>query len=632
MNKSRDILKKYWGYDQYRPMQEEIVDDVIYGHDALALLPTGGGKSICFQVPGIAREGITIVISPLIALMQDQVKNLQSKGIRAKYIISGMSYREIDIILDNARFGGLDFLYTSPERIQSKLFIERFKLMNVGLIVVDEAHCISEWGHDFRPSFKEIFKLREIHPEIPIIALTATATTRVREDIIQQLRLKTPKIHEASFERSNLSYECYKTENKLAKILNFCKEREALCGIVYCQTRKSVKDVARALHANKISVGIYHGGMTKDDRDKMLNDWLSDKIKVMVSTNAFGMGIDKPDVRYVMHYEFPPTLEAYFQEAGRAGRDGKESRTIVFWETQDLITLKTRIQQQFPSIKVISNTYRALCNHLKIAIGSGKDESYPFEIKKLSDTFGLNPLETYNSLKILEMNNDLVFSEGVFHPTKVKFSIGNSELYNFQIQHSKFVGLTTLLSRSYPGIFDQYYEIHEAEFSKRLNISNHELDTQLKQLEKYGILDVSWSSSLPTVTFSHERLPDDYLSISSEVYTVRKEHAETKLLHALNFLTEPVCRSVQLITYFGQEASPCGKCDVCKENEAVFYEMDKLKNLLLTILENIQTFDDCLEKTNATGNQLKNALKELVLDEKIITFEGKFQIAKKKKV
>ena len=626
MDKSREIVKKYWGFDRFRPMQEEIVDTVIYGHDTLALLPTGGGKSLCFQVPGIAREGITLVISPLIALMQDQVANLQSKGIRAKSIISGMSHREMDITLDNARFGGLDFLYTSPERIQSKLFIERFKGMNVGLIVVDEAHCISEWGHDFRPAFKEIYKLREIHPDVPIIALTATATDKVRADILKQLQLKSPKIFEASFERSNLSYETQESENKLVAIVNYCKSHDDLCGIVYCQTRKSVKDVARILQANRISVGVYHGGMTKEDRERMLKDWLTDKIKVMVSTNAFGMGIDKPDVRFVLHYEFPPTLEAYFQEAGRAGRDGKESRAIVFWEKQDLTTLQERIKQQFPEITTIKTTYRAVCNFLKIAIGSGKDESYPFEIAKLCSAFQLNPLQAYNSLKILEMNNDLVFSEGVFHPTKVKYAIGNKELYNFQIQHSKFLGLTTLLSRSYAGIFEQYFEIHEKEFCTRLAINAMELENQLKQLEKYGVLDISWKSSLPTVTLTHERLPDDYLSISAEVYTYRKQNAEQKLEKALQFIQLPICRSVQLLKYFGQESEPCGKCDVCKNNSKTTYRTKELKEILLPFLQNMQTLEDCIAKTNASSEQVKNALKELILEEKIEAFDGKFKV------
>jgi ATP-dependent DNA helicase RecQ len=621
MDKSRDILKKYWGFDQFRHLQEDIVDDTINGYDTLALLPTGGGKSICFQVPGIAREGITLVISPLIALMQDQVANLQARGIRAKSIISGMSYREIDITLDNARFGGLDFLYTSPERIQSKLFIERFKLMNLGLIVVDEAHCISEWGHDFRPSFKEIYKLRELHPEIPIIALTATATQRVREDIVQQLHLNKPKIHESSFERNNLSYEAYKTSNKLTNILEYCQKHVGECGIVYCQTRKSVKEIARLLHANKVSIGIYHGGMTKEDRDRMLSDWLSSKINVMVATNAFGMGIDKPDVRFVLHYEFPPSLEAYFQEAGRAGRDGKESRTIVFWEENDVANLKLKNEIQFPPIERVKTTYRALCNHLKIAIGSGKDETYHFEIKKLCDNFQLNPLETYNSLKILELNNDLVFSEGVFHPTRVKFSVGNRELYNFQIKHSKFVGITTLMSRTYPGIFDQYFEIHEAEFAKRLNINKTELLSQLEQMEKYGVCDVSWSSSLPSVTLSHERLPDDYLSLSPEVYQTRKDNAQTKLDAALNFILLDECRSVQLLRYFGQESNECGKCDVCLKKNRKDYQIAELKSLLYGFLKTEKTFEECSHHTFAQDEQLKLALKELILDEKV-QFKG----------
>lgn len=626
MERGRDILKKYWGFDKFRSVQESIVDDVIYGHDVLALLPTGGGKSICFQVPGIAREGLTLVISPLIALMQDQVNNLQSRGIRAKSIISDMSYREIDITLDNARFGGLDFLYTSPERIQSKLFIERFKLMNIGLIVVDEAHCISEWGHDFRPSFKEIYKLREYHPEVPIIALTATATVKVREDIIQQLRLKSPKIHESSFERNNLSYECYPTENKANKIINYCQENSSSCGIVYCQTRKSVKEIAKILHANKLSIGIYHGGMTKADRDLMLRKWMEGKVNIMVATNAFGMGIDKPNVRFVLHYEVPPTLEAYFQEAGRAGRDGNESRTIVFWEKNDLQNLKDRLDSKFPPIETVKLTYRALCNHLKIAIGSGKDETYHFEIKKLCDFFQLNPLETYNSLKILELNGDLVFSEGVFNPTKVKFTIGNRELYNFQIQHSKFIGLTTLLSRTYPGIFDQYFEIHEKEFSKRLSIQESELNNQLKQLEKYGVLDISWSSSLPSVTLTHERLADDYLMLSEEVYHSRKINSEKKLESVIDFLTKNECRSIQLLRYFGQDSSECGKCDVCKAKNSNNYASKELKELLLNLLINQQTFDDCLEKTNADQATLKNTLKELLLEERIVSFEGKFRI------
>lgn len=625
MEKSREILKKIWGFDSFRSIQETIVDDAIYGHDVLALLPTGGGKSICFQVPGIAREGLTLVISPLIALMQDQVNNLVAKGIRAKAIISGMSYREIDIILDNARFGAIDFLYTSPERLKSNLFIERFKLMNIGLIVIDEVHCISEWGHDFRPSFRAIHELRAIHPTVPFMALTATATDRVKKDIVKELHLNQPKIHESSFERSNLSYEAYQTVNKQQKILDFCQNNPNTCGIVYCQTRKSVKEIARLLHANKLSVGVYHGGMTKEDRSLMLNNWLTNKISIMVATNAFGMGIDKPDVRFVLHYEFPPSLEAYFQEAGRAGRDGNAARGIVFWEEKDCTDLIARQQQAFPPIELIKSTYRALCNHLKIAFGSGKDETYFFDIGKFCSQFNLKPIDTYNALKILGLNNDLVFTEGVFHPTKIKLAIGNKELYNFQIQHPSLLPIITLITRSYPGIFDNYFELHTQEFCKRLSISTQELDQLLKQLEKYGIIDISWQSNDPSVTFTHERLPDDYLNLSTEVYLDRKNNADKKLSAALTFLQTNECRSKFVLSYFGQKGEECGKCDNCLKKKQNPISVVTISSQLLDFLNEPHTFNDCLEHFQLAENHLKEIIKTLELEEKIIFSAGKYQ-------
>ncbi len=626
MEKSREILKKYWGFDHFRPMQEEIVDDVIYGHDTLALLPTGGGKSICFQVPGIAREGLTVVISPLIALMQDQVDQLSRKGIRAKAIVSGMSYKEIDIILDNARFGAVDFLYTSPERIQSKLFIERFKQMNVGLIVVDEAHCISEWGHDFRPSFMEIKRLREIHPKVPVIAVTATATQPVKDEIISKLALKDVRIHEKSFVRDNLSYEVYKVENKVAKLLDFCKQQGNNTGIIYCQTRKAVKEIARLLIAHKFSVGIYHGGMSKKERDQMLTDWMLDRRHIMVATNAFGMGIDKPDVRFVLHAEFPFSLEAYFQEAGRAGRDGNEARAITFWENQDFELIEQRIHDQFPPVDIIKNTYRALCNYLKVAIGSGVEETYPLDLKDFCKHFNLNYIETYHSLKILELNGDISLSEGIFHPTRVKFSIGNTALYNFQVQHDKFLSLTQLLSRSYPGIFENYHVIDEDVVAKRLSISSPQLTELLKNLETYGVLDISWRTNLPTVTFLHERLPDDYLTIAYSSYKQRQEIALKKIEAVETFLFAHQCRSVQLLKYFGQEANKCGKCDVCRSENQKQISMQELKKDLLVILKNMQTLEDCVTKTNVNQETVTLALKALLLEEKIVSLDNKFII------
>ena len=616
MDRSRQILWDFWGFEKFRPQQEDIVDDAINGHDVLALLPTGGGKSVCFQVPGIAREGLTIVISPLIALMQDQIQNLQRRGIQAKAITSGMSFREIDITLDNARFGGLKFLYISPERITTTVFHERLKAMEVGLVVVDEAHCISEWGHDFRPAFMNIRFIREIHPGTPIIALTATATDRVRKDIITQLAMKDPIIHEASFSRPNLSYEVYKSSNKTQSILSFLSENANDCGIVYCQTRKSVKEVAKLLFAHGISAGIYHGGMDNVSRSDMLNAWLAGKIKVMVATNAFGMGIDKPDVRNVLHYELPNSLEAYFQEAGRGGRDGNPSRAIVFWEDQDMIRLQEQFSIQFPPIETIKLTYRALCNHLRVAIGSGKNETYFFDIRKLCEHFKLELLATYNCLKFLELNGDLSFSEGVFHPTKVKFAVGNRELYNFQVKQEKYLNLSTLLSRSYPGIFEQYFEINEAEIHKRLKVTKDELNRQLQELEKFGILDISWSSDLPSVTFLHERLPDDYLVIAPEVYRFRLENAHTKLDAVTAYIMSDECRSLKLINYFGQESNSCGNCDICKRKN----EHKNAKELIdstLSLLEEKLSIQQLSSKIGIKENALKPILRQLLLDELI---------------
>lgn len=609
MSSANDILKKYWGFDNFRPTQDKIVDASIYGHDVLALLPTGGGKSICFQVPGLLRDGLCLVVSPLIALMQDQVKNLQSRGIRAQALMGGMSIREIDILLDNAKFGGFDFLYTSPERLKSKLFIERCKQMNLGLIVIDEAHCISEWGHDFRPAYREIAELREWHPDVPMIALTATATVATREDIKEQLKLKNPHYFENSFVRDNISYEVVQTPNKTQALLQIVERFKGDTGIIYCNTRKGTKDIMRLLQEKKVSSTLYHGGLNQKERDLRLEYWMHDKVKIMVATNAFGMGIDKPDVRFVVHFDTPETIEAYFQEAGRAGRDGKLSRTFLLTNKTDVDTLEQRVEQKFPSLDEVKRTYRALCNFLRIAIGAGDQESYEFNLREFIKKFEFNPISAYNSLKILELNEDIVLNESAHHPTRLKFSIGNTALYSFQIKYDRFSNLITLLSRSYPGIFTNFYQIDEVEVAKRLKISVPQVSKLLKQLEEQGVIDIQWQTDDPIVTLLHERLPDDYLNIATKVYHQRKKVAFEKMAAMKNFIESKTCRSQLLLAYFDQESEACGSCDVCKMETELTYSFEELVENAKTILQQPKSM---VAFKNEIGIQSKKVIEPLI--------------------
>lgn len=627
MQKSREILKKFWGFDSFRPLQEDIVDNTINGHDTLAILPTGGGKSICFQVPGIALDGVVIVISPLIALMEDQVQNLQKKNIKANLLSGAMSYREIDIMLDNARFGDIKFLYTSPERLRSQLFIERFKLMNVALIVIDEAHCISEWGHDFRPSYKEISLLRDYKPNVPIIALTASATKIVQQDICEQLNLKKPETFSGSLERKNISYRTFQVENKIKPILDYCLKRPETCGIIYCQTRRSVKELAQHLLSHKISTGFYHGGLNPEDRKIMMQNWMNGTYSIMVATNAFGMGIDKPDVRFVLHYEIPTNLEAYYQEAGRAGRDGQPAGAISFWEEKDISRMKKQLIQKYPNLEKIKAIYNALCNFLQIAIGSGDQETYSFDIQKFCQSYDMNILDVYNSLKILQLNGNIDFDEATFHPTRIKFSIGNTALYSFQVMNEKSSRLITALTRSFPGIFDRFVRIQEAEIAKKIGTSEADITRQLKFLEQNGIVDVEYKSNHPKITFLNERLPEGYLSISSDIYLNRKNTEEKKLTSIIDYLKSKECRSVLINRYFGEDSEKCGTCDNCQfDKNNVLKQSD-----LLSIIPQLLPADivELSMKIGVSNEDIKAAVRELIQNETVEVINQKITLIPK---
>ena len=622
MEKSLEILEKYWGYKSFRPLQEEIVDSVIYGHDTFAILPTGGGKSICFQVPGLTLEGLTLVISPLIALMEDQVKTLNSKGIKSILISSAMSYREIDVALDNARFGNVSFLYTSPERLKSTLFLERFKQMNISLIVVDEAHCISEWGHDFRPAYREIEAIKKIHPNAPIIALTASATPEVQDDIIEQLKLKEPKIFRGDVKRHNISYEAIETENKIQTVIEYCKRHPNQCGIIYCQTRKEVKDVVMKMRTLQISAGMYHGGMLAADRSYMLDLWLKNQIRIMVATNAFGMGIDKSDVRFVLHIDAPNNLEAYYQEAGRAGRDGNTSLARIYWDKNSINHLNDQVKLKYPPIDRIKTIYSSICNFLQVAVGSGEMEVYEFDILGFSKVFKFGVGEIYNSLKLLELNETISLLENNFFPTRLKFTIGSSALYKFQVAHESTAQLIQLLTRSYPGIFERYINVDELELSKRLNTDKSTVRQLLQYMEKYGVIEIRYQSTLPQLTLISPRIDEKQLQLKSEVFFQRKKTDELKLNAMIDYITTDYCRSALIAIYFGFENEKCGICDNCRvENNEPITEKE-LQSQIASLLP--LSLEEITEISNLNIEQLKPLLRSLVLEEKLIYKESKF--------
>ncbi|HIP36040.1 MAG TPA: RecQ family ATP-dependent DNA helicase [Crocinitomix sp.] len=586
--KSKEILKHYWGYDNFRDVQEDIIASVLSGKDTLALLPTGGGKSICYQVPGIQMEGICLVVSPLIALIHDQVNNLKKRGIKAIALTSGMTKREIDIALDNAIYGDFKFLYVSPERLKSKIFLERFHKMKINLIAVDEAHCISQWGYDFRPPYLEIAELKKIKPIVPFLALTATATPEVVTDIQEKLKFKASNVFKKSFERENLVYITIQTNNKLHRILEFSKKIKG-SGIIYCTTRRMTKNICKHLLENKISADFYHGGLDQDTRKLKQNAWVNNQTKIIVATNAFGMGIDKPDVRFVLHYDIPQSIEAYFQEAGRGGRDLKKSRAIMFYEPEDIKRLINRIELKYPPIDEIKQIYNALGNHFQLAIGSGKYETFTFDIAEFSEKYNSPILTVYNAIHFLELAGLIRYSEDSYESSKFKILVTNYELYQYQVKNDLINKIIKFILRSYMGAFEEHISINEYIIAKKLNIKVKDLVSTFNYLSNNGIIEYFPRVKGGSISYLSERLTQDNFTISKNFYENRKKIAEQQLDDMLKYVDNKECRSQYLLKYFGESnPKPCGKCNVCLHIDDSILEHKnylKIKKLIKTMFE-----------------------------------------------
>lgn len=570
MGEINEILKKFWGFENFRPLQEDIIMSVLKGNDTLGLMPTGGGKSLTFQVPALYMKGICLVITPLIALMKDQVEALQKKGIKAQAIYSGMTYEEIDIALNNCIYGDYKFLYLSPERLGTEIFITRVPEMNVNLITVDEAHCISQWGYDFRPSYLKIAKLRGIITGIPVLALTATATSSVIEDIQEKLIFTRKNILRASFFRGNLIYIVKNSEDKYKDLVKIVEKIKG-SGIIYVRTRKKSKEIASLLLKNNVPSTYYHAGLKHQMRAQRQLEWTNDRIRVIVATNAFGMGIDKHDVRFVIHVDLPDSLEAYFQEAGRAGRDEKKAHAILLYNTSDKISVKQRIKVSFPEITTVKRIYQALGNYLKIPVGSAKNLSFDFNIGNFASTFKFSLSTVYNSLKILEREGYIELTDELDNPSKVKFFLARDDLYKFQVENSSFDAFIKLLLRSYTGVFTEFVGIDELSLAKRAGVDIEVIYQYLKKLNNLKVIRYISQKKTPLVIYTEERLDEKSLLISKENYKSRKESYTERLNAVLNYASKTnKCRSQVLLEYFGEKNSErCGECDVCKHQEEI---------------------------------------------------------------
>ena len=600
------LLKQYWGYDAFRPLQEDIINAVMDGKDALALLPTGGGKSLCFQVPAMTKEGICLVVSPLIALMKDQVENLKQKGIPALFIYSGMSFIEVKKTLQNAAYGNYKFLYVSPERLETNLFLDFLPLMKISLIAVDEAHCISQWGYDFRPPYLRIAQLREYLPAVPVLALTASATKSVQDDICEKLLFqKGHQRFQQSFERPNLSYSVFNVPSKQNKLLEILQNVKG-SAIVYCKSRRHTKDIAELLKLNNINASFYHAGLSNEERNRRQEDWINNTVRVMTCTNAFGMGIDKPNVRVVVHYDVPDCLENYYQEAGRAGRDGKRAYAVLLYNQRELNDLELQVSSRFPDKSEIKTVYTALMNYLQIPAGIGMDNTYDFELANFCNAFKINLITANYAIKAMEQEEVLTYNDAFFNPSTLVFNCRKDELEIFEKGHPQFESLIKSLLRSYAGIFDFPSFIYEGKLAKMIGKNPAVVLQELLQLKAFGIIEYEPQKDKPQITLLQNRMYSDSFQMNLENHLKRKLYYTTRLKAMINYIQDlSKCRSKKIADYFGgEEIKKCGICDNCINQKATVLNGQEFEEILSLILKQIKEGPTAI-------NELLNSLSKI---------------------
>ena len=634
MSDYKEILKQYWGYDCFRGIQEEIIRSIGEGKDTLGLMPTGGGKSIAFQVPALARPGLCIVVTPLIALMKDQVQNLRGRGIKAAAVYSGMSREEIVIALENCIFGGYKFLYISPERLSTEIFKTKLRRMDVSMITVDEAHCISQWGYDFRPAYLNIAEIRKLLPETPVLALTATATPEVVKDIQARLQFRQENVFRMSFERKNLAYVVRHTEDKDAEMLHILKCMEG-SSIVYTRNRKKTKEISDLLNRNGIAATFYHAGLSDAAKDERQKAWVEGKFRVMAATNAFGMGIDKPNVRTVIHADVPDSPEAYFQEAGRAGRDGQKAYAVLLFCERDKVTLKRRVSDTFPEKDYIRKVYEDINYYYQMAMGDGLGCTFAFNIDEFCRNFKHYPVQTDSALKILTRAGYLEYTDEQDNASRLMFTLQRDELYNIREQNPETEKLLRIILRSYTGLFTDYVYINEDTLATRSGLTRQQVYDILILMTKRRILHYIPGKKTPYIVYTRERQETSRVHLSREVYEDRKASYIRRIEAMLEYATnDEHCRSRMLLRYFGEKNEHnCGQCDICLHRRAAEPSQNEFESVSRQLEDTLAqspsplTLQELVQRTGIPEDRLLQVVNHLLAEEKLVQRYGKLSLA-----